>query len=212
MGGLYADVLPQYLHDTDADRSGIFSALATMRTNMAKGEGEDLAVILFSGHGVTVDDRFYLLPYGVDARTPAALKASAISANEFHDEVEQLAKYGRVLVLLDACHSGAATGDGSKLASNADLLRLLMSASNVTVLTSSSANEFSREDENWTNGAFTKVLLEAVGEAADENHDGVISMSELTTYVTSHVPMLTGNLQHPVMDQRFYGGIFVAGR
>jgi uncharacterized caspase-like protein len=78
-----------------------------MKANMAKDEpGQDLAVILFSGHGAMIDDRFYLLPYGVDARTPADLKASAISANDFHDEVAELAKPGRVLVLLDACHSG----------------------------------------------------------------------------------------------------------
>jgi hypothetical protein len=48
----------------------------------------------------------------------------------------ELAKYGRVLVLLDACHSGGGAGDGSALTSNADLLRSIIAASNVTVLTS----------------------------------------------------------------------------
>src|SRR5580704_8539160 len=41
-----------------------------------------------------------LLPYGVDAGMSADLKASAISADEFRHEVAELAKYGRVLVLL----------------------------------------------------------------------------------------------------------------
>jgi uncharacterized caspase-like protein len=200
-GGLYADVKPQYLHDGDADRAAIFRALASMKANMAKDEaGQDLAVILFSGHGAIIDDRFYLLPYGVDARTPADLKASAISANDFHDEVAELAKRGRVLVLLDTCHSGAVTGDGSALASNADLLRAIISASNVTVLTSSTTNEFSREDEKWNNGAFTKVLLDALGKDADENHDGLISMSELTHYVATQVSGLTGGQQHPGVE------------
>jgi WD40 repeat protein len=212
MGGLYADVKPQYLSDDKADKAGIFTALDVLKTNMASGAGQDLAVVMFSGHGVTLDDRFYLLPFGVDARTPAGIRASAISANEFHDEIEQIAKHGRVLVLLDACHSGAATGDGSKLASNADLLRSLMSASNVTVLTSSTAGEVSREDQNWGNGAFTKVLMDAFGQDADENHDGIISMSELTRYIARQVPLLTANSQHPGMDQRFEGGIFIAGR
>ena len=167
-GGLYADVKPQYLHDGDADRAAIFRALASMKANMAKDEaGQDLAVVLFSGHGAMIDDRFYLLPYGVDARTPADLKASAISANEFHDEVAELAKHGRVLVLLDACHSGAVTGDGSNLTSNADVLRSIISASNVTVLTSSTTDEFSREDEKWSHGAFTKVLLDALGKGGE---------------------------------------------
>jgi hypothetical protein len=57
-------------------------------------------------------------------------------ADEFHHKAAELAKYGRVLVLLDACHSGGVTGDGSALTSNADLLRSIIAASNVTVLTS----------------------------------------------------------------------------
>jgi len=212
-GGLYADVKLQYLHDGEADRAGIFRAFGSMQANMAKDEpDQDLAVVLFSGHGAMIGGQFYLLPYGVDARTEADLKASAISANEFHDEVGELAKHGRVLVLLDACHSGAVTGDGSALTSNTDLLRSIIAGSNVTVLTSSKANEFSSEDENWTNGAFTKVLLDALGKDADENHDGLISMSELADYVVAHVSGLTGGQQHPGVEQRYEGELFIAGQ
>jgi uncharacterized caspase-like protein len=151
------------------------------------------------------------LPYGVDARTLAQLKASAISADDFQAEVKKLAEHGRVLLLLDACHSGAVATDGAKLAPNAEFLRAVMSLSNVTVLTSSSADEFSREDETWKNGAFTKVLIEAFGRDADENHDGIISMSELTAYLSAHLPMLTGDHQHPGIEQRFQSDLFVAG-
>jgi outer membrane protein assembly factor BamB len=213
-GGLYADVKLQYLHDGEADRAAVFRALGSMKANMAQDvAGQDLAVILFSGHGAVIGDSFYLLPYGVDARTPAELKASAISANDFRDEVAELAKHGRVLVLLDACHSGAVTGDGSTLTSNAaDLLRLTIAASNVTVLTSSIKKEFSREDEKWNNGAFTKVLLDALGKDADEDHDGLISMSDLTRYVSTHVVRVTEGQQHPGVEQRFEGEIFIAGQ
>jgi uncharacterized caspase-like protein len=214
MGGLYERIWPQLLRDGEADRAGIFRALGSMKTNMAKDPvGQDLAVVFFSGHGAMIDDRFYLLPYGVDARTPADLKASAISANDFHDEVAELAKHGRVLVLLDACRSGAVTGDGSKLTSNdADVLRLTIAASNVTVLTSSTKNEFSREDEKWNNGAFTKVLLDALGKDADEDHDGLISMSDLTRYLSTHVIRLTDGQQHPGVEQRFEGEVFIASQ
>jgi hypothetical protein len=73
------------------------------------------------------------LPY---RRENPDLKSSAILADEFHHNATELAKYGRVLVLLDACHLGGVTGDGSALTSNADLLRSIIAASNVTVLTS----------------------------------------------------------------------------
>ena len=213
-GGLYADVKTQYLHDKEADKAAILRAFLSMKENMAKDEsGQDLAVILFSGHGAMIDGQFYLLPYGVDAsRTPADLEAAAISADEFHNKVAELAKHGRVLVLLDACHSGAATGDGSTLTSNADLLRSIIAASNVTVLTSSRINEFSREDEKWSHGAFSQVLLDALGNDADENHDGLISMSELTHYVATHVSSLTDGQQHLGVEQGYEGELFIAGQ
>jgi WD40 repeat protein len=186
VGGLYAEVKPAVLTDDVATRQGIFDALDAMKRNMAKtSNGEDLAVIMFSGHGAIVDGHMYLLPYGVDASTPSRLKGSAIAVSELQAELAEIAKYGRVLVLLDACHSGAATGDGEQLAPSADELRRTIVASNVTVLTSSSANEVSREDPKWTNGAFTKVLLEAFGRAADTDNNGVISMSELTAYLSA---------------------------
>ncbi|HEX8166077.1 MAG TPA: caspase family protein [Beijerinckiaceae bacterium] len=210
-GGLYAEVLPIHLEDKMADRAGIAEAFAALQRNMAKNSGgNDLAVVMFSGHGAVIDDRFYLLPHGVDAATPARLKASAYPASEFQAEVEKLARHGRVLVLLDACRSGA-MADGSKLAPNPDLLRGLLAQSNVTVLTSSKADKLSREDRKWGNGAFTKVLLEAFGRAADIDNNGVISMSELTAYLTAHLPNLTGGEQHPGMEQRFQSDILVAG-
>jgi hypothetical protein len=52
LGGLYAEVVPQYLHDATADRGGIFNAFDAMQRDMAKDPARrDLAVVLFSGHG-----------------------------------------------------------------------------------------------------------------------------------------------------------------
>ena len=212
LGGLYAEVVPQYLPDDKANRPGIFAAFDSMQRNMAKGmAGQDLAVVMFSGHGAIIDKRFYLLPYGVDASTPAQIKATAISAEDFQSEVWRLAEHGRVLLLLDACHSGAVSADSSQLMVNADLLRAAMASSNVTVLTSSNGEEISREDESWRNGAFTKVLIEALSKDADENHDGVISMSELMAYLSRHLPQLTSDRQHPGLELRFEGNLFIAG-
>jgi Caspase domain len=212
LGGLYAEVLAQYLHDSTADRAGIFNAFDAMQRDMANDSaGQDLAVVMFSGHGAVVDKRFYLLPYGVNAGTTAELKGTAISADDFQAEVAKLALHGRVLLLLDACQSGAVTADGSKLTPNADLLHSEMSTSNVTVLTSSSENEVSREDDKLGHGAFTKVLMQALSGDADEDHRGVISMSELTDYMYSHLPLLTNGQQHPEVEQRFQSDLFVAG-
>jgi outer membrane protein assembly factor BamB len=213
-GGLYAEVKPMFLHDHTADKAGIFDALAAMERNMAGGAGQDLAVVMFSGHGTMIDDQFYLVPHGVDNSTPVRLQASAIPATEFQSKIGKLAQQGRVLVLLDACRSAGLIGGPSSALPPAELLKRVMASSNVTVLTSSTADKLSREDEKWQHGAFTKVLLDALSGAGgdiDTDHNGVISMAELTAYIEKNLSQLTGGDQQLGLDQRFQGNIFVTG-
>jgi WD40 repeat protein len=202
-GGLYAEVKPIFLHDGDADKHGIADALAAMDRNMTSSAGQDLAVVMFSGHGAMIDNQFYLVPYGVDSSTMAHLKADAIPATEFKSEIEKLAQHGRVLVLLDACRSAGLMGGPSISLPAAEVLKAVMNASNVTVLTSSAADKVSHEDEKWGHGAFTKALLDALSASddVDTNHDGVISMSELTAYVGKHLTELTGGDQQLGLDR-----------
>jgi hypothetical protein len=209
-GGLYAEVKPMFLHDRTADKAGILEALAAMDRNMGGGAGQDLAVVMFSGHGTMIDGQFYLVPHGADSSTSARLKASAFAATEFQSEITKLAQHGRVLLLLDACRSAGLIG----ALRAADVLKSALAASNVTVLTSSSADKLSREDEQWQHGAFTKVLLDALSGSAydiDTDHNGVITMAELTAYIEKHLSQLTGGEQRLGLDQRFQGDIFVAG-
>jgi WD40 repeat protein len=208
--GLYAQVMPQFIHDGTANKDGIFDALAVMERNMAASTGGDLAVVMFSGHGTMIDGQFYLVPYGADVSTSARLKSSAIPATEFQTEISKLATHGRVLVLLDACRSAGLIGTAVR---GADVLRSVLAASNVTVLTSSTADKISREDEKWQHGAFTKVLLDALssGDDIDTDRNGVISMAELTAYMEKHLFELTGGDQQLGLEQRFQGDVFVSG-
>ena len=92
-----------------------------------------------------MDHKLYLLPNEVDARDDAGIKASALSADDLRGELLELARFGRVLVLLDACHSGATTMTGTAITVDADALRVGLAAVNVTVLTSSKGSETSEE-------------------------------------------------------------------
>jgi DNA-binding beta-propeller fold protein YncE len=210
--GLYAQVLPQYLHDEEATKDGIFDALDAMKRNMARDNtGDDIAVVMFSGHGAMVDGQWYLLPYGVNVATPSRIEATAIESRQLQRKLAELAKYGRVLALIDSCHSGAITANAEQIEPNVDLLRFALTASNVTVLTSSRGIEVSREDPQWNNSAFTKAVLESLGRAADKDNNGMISMSELTAYLSVRVPELTGGLQHVGIEQGFQRELFAAG-
>jgi hypothetical protein len=211
-GGLYAAVEPQVLLDKDANKAGIMRALETMRENMAKGGGNDLAVVHFSGHGALVDGSLYLLPSDVDARDAVGIKTSALSIDQFRSELLELAKLGRVLVLLDACHSGATTMNGAALAMDSTALRTGLAAANVTVLTSSSGSQVSREDKAWEHGAFTRALLDAFNDpAADINRNGLINPTGLGNYVKTRVESLTDSAQTPGMEIRYDTTVFAAG-
>jgi hypothetical protein len=53
------------------------------------------------------------------------------------------------------------------------------------------------------------VLLDALGKDADENHDGLNSMSD---YMLTHVVSLTDGQQHPGVEQRGGSELFIAGQ
>jgi WD40 repeat protein len=205
-------VRPQVLTDKDGNKAGILRALKFMREGMEAGHGLDLAVVHFSGHGALINGKLYLLPSEVDARDKVGVQATALSADELKDELLEIGKHGRVLVLLDACHSGASTMNGTALTIDSTALRTGLAVANVTVLTSSSGSEKSLENPTWQHGAFTKVLLEALDDpAADLDRNGLISVIGLTKYVTTRVPALTNGQQNPGIEVRFEGTLFAHG-
>jgi hypothetical protein len=211
-GSLYEDVKPQMLLNEMANKDGILRGLKTMRLGMAAGGGDDLAVVHFSGHGALVDGRLYLLPYGVDARDDVGIMASGLAIEELRGELAGLAKFGRVLVLIDACRSGATTMDGAKLPMDSTALSAGIAAANVTILTSSRGDQPSREDPAWQHGAFTKALLDALNDPdARINRNRYITTNSLAAYLTTRVRSLTGGAQTPGMEVRYETPLFATG-
>jgi len=199
------------LLDKDASKAGIIRALKNIRAAMKTGSSN--AVIHFSGHGALVDSKLYLLPYDVDARDDAGIQANGLSIEDLRAELTELGQHGRVLVLLDACHSGATTTTGSPLSMDSTALRTALAAANVSVLTSSTGPEVSFENKDWDHGAFTKVLLNAFDDpAADINKNGLITPNGLATFVANRVSMLTGDKQHPGMEVRYDTTLFARNR
>ncbi len=210
--GLYSRVDTQVLLNKDASRGGILRGLQTLRTEMERGGGNDLAVVHFSGHGAMVDGTLYLLPYDTDARDAVGIKSTALPIDMLKVELTKLAEHGRVLVLLDACHSGATTLDGSAQVVDAAELRHELAAANITVLTSSGGREDSLEDDAWQHGAFTRAPLDALNDpTADTDHVGLINANALAHYVARHVVSLTDGKQNPDMDVRFDTTVFAVG-
>ncbi len=92
-------------------------------------------------------------------------------------------------VFIDACHSGSVNKELSGRKDVADdfsgaFAKLIESTKDVRVLASCGSGEFSYEDDDWENGAFTKVFKDmlsqkSICEQLDKNGDLAISLSEL---------------------------------
>ena len=184
------------LTDKNATSTRFFEELETLRKNMTL---HDIAVISFAGHGERDDKgRFYLLPVNVK---PDKLADTAIPGEKFRDVLATIP--GRIIVLLDACHSGGLETGPARRAAEAsdDLLRRLVTAEcGVIVMSSSTGAEFSLEGPQWQHGLFTKAVLEGLAGAADFNKDGYVSVKELDLYVSQRVEELSKGRQHPVTE------------
>ena len=209
---LYADVSLTYLANDKASKTNIEDALDDIAQSMAKNEpAQDVAVILVSSHGEVIDGQFYLVPYDFVANgSKNAATSSAVSASEFAKKVQALAKYGKVLLLLDACHSGAVGAQGWATDPDAKVLQDAMDVENVTVLTSSKKNELSQELPEWKHGALAQAFLDALTGAADPQ--GIVRLSALTEAMENEVKSLTKDRQHLGMHINFNADLFVASR
>jgi WD40 repeat protein len=115
-------------------------------------------------------------------------------------------------VTLVADSGGAGVGPGQAASGGPDapaanLVRFqqdwfadLRRGTGAVVISSASGNEYALEGEQWHNGVFTYALLNGLkNHAADLNKDGVVTVSELQTYVIEQVRKLTAGGQNPTV-------------
>ncbi len=186
--GVFGKIEVKVVTDAQATRSGLLAGLDWLAQRMT---ANDVAVVSFSGHG-TRDrlGRFYLVPVDVDLDDA---ERTCLSGDEFRRRLEALP--GKVVAVLDACHSGAAAGGA-----RADgLVRDLVAEDcGVVVMCSSLGREYSLESAATRAGFFTLGLTEGLSGKADLNGDGVVFIHELDFYAARRVAELSGGRQHPV--------------
>ncbi|MDR3714525.1 MAG: tetratricopeptide repeat protein [Puia sp.] len=158
--------------------------------------GNDVLVIFISAHGIVQSDGLRLMGSDFDSRLWS--RTSVNYRNEISEPLQNM--NCKRIIFLDACHSGAANdmATGSKSASNLEvntaINNLINAGNDVNVITSSSDDQVSWEDDAWQNGAFTKAIREALEQGrADQDKNGIIRIRELVEYIKARVPeMVTG--------------------
>lgn len=181
-GATYREGAFTVLTDDAVTRDALDAALA----GLADMAPTDVAVVAFAGHGIDDDGRTVLLLPAADLDDPLG-PDEAIGWDEIGARLA--AAKGRVLVLLDACHTGAVSQDAVALPS--DLAGALVDdgRAGTVVLAAAKGRQVSLEGA-W-GGVFTTAVIDALGAG------GELWVTELVTRVASKVGAETEDAQTP---------------
>jgi hypothetical protein len=188
----------QMLLNREATPQAIISAV---RAAALKTTVKDTLLVFFAGHGLDggphkqPDASLVLATSGTRLDS---LQGTSMSWTKLASALAE-AK-GKIIVILDACHSGIAGSE--TVVSNDAIVDSLVSRSGapMIILASSKARQTSGEDRNG--GYFTSAMVAALTserDAADRNKSGLLDVGELYQAVKSRVGRQSEQKQTPWM-------------
>jgi hypothetical protein len=206
-----------YLANQDATKSRIESLLGT--TIKRKASRDDTVIIFYAGHGAVEPDpsnldgdgfEKYLLPHDADLED---LYSTSISMNDIRTIFTRI-RADRLIFIADTCYSGASGGrtmTATKTRANLSdkFYERISRGKGRVIISSCSANEISKEDDNLQHGVFSYYMLEGLKGRADQDGDGIITVSELFSYISRKVPQASAQDQHPVKKGETEGELVI---
>jgi len=176
----------------EATRQNILSLLGDKLANSNMVQREDRVLVFYAGHGATRKlasgrELGYIIPVDADLTN---YEGSAISMTNFQDISEAIpAKH--LLFIMDSCYSGLALTRGGGVLPSQNYLNEISRRQAREMFTAGGADQ--QVADNGPNGhsVFTWTLLQGLDGRADLNGDGVITASELATYVAPAVSALS---------------------
>lgn len=166
----------------------------------------DLVVLYFSTHGSPSDidegGVNYLIAHDTELDN---LYATGIPMQDLVHMIKGRVHSDRIVIFLDACHSGATTADGKGIVrvSNVDADAVVQGTGQL-VISSSAPNERSWESKNDSNGVFTKHLISALSKNGVATTLGS-AFGDLKQEVQAEVLRDRAQLQTPVMRSKWQG-------
>jgi len=169
-------------------------------------------VIFMAGHGVKAKDgTFYFLTSTGSFEEPEKAGVSWTLLGKYLERIK-----GRVILLLDACHSGSIVTE--TIVPNDELAQQFFRGGHggVMVFSASKGRQYSLEspDIGGGFGIFTFALTQSLGPRAretDTNSDGFVEFMELVDYVSQYVHRETEGEQTPWLSRKeLFGDLPVA--
>jgi uncharacterized caspase-like protein len=182
------------LLDEEATRKNILGSIEWYMQNL---RNRDLLIITISAHGAIVNNDLAIVTYDVDDN----LLGTVLSMSYTMNAISEIAKNGgKVLLVLDACQTGAINFDIAKYSG-------VLSQGGISCMNSCGPREYAYECEFSKDigrqGAFTKHIIDGLSGKADFDNLGIITLRNLYDYAYEKVnekfpqqhPLLIGTLE-----------------
>jgi len=183
---VYDEVVHHDLRDNEATKKGILKQLNEIN-NYAQN---DVMVLYLAGHGLAVNSEWYYLPYETmlqdnqDYYTQVGISAKQIQNILINSKVQH------IMVMVDACYSGAGLQAFRKLQdTQRHFSRGLSKSVGVVVLAATRKDQKAAELTDLGHGLFTYVVSEGMGGKADlKPKNRKISAHEISDFSTETIP------------------------
>ena len=197
---LFKNVEVADVYNEKATKAGLLSRLTALQNT----NPQDVVLIYLAGHGENINEKWYFIPYELTypEREDDVLE-KAISSDELSSSIKNITAQ-KVLVLIDACKSGAVLM-AFRGFEDRKALSQLSRATGVHVVAASSKDQFATEVKELGHGVFTYTLLEGLnGKAVSKGE--TITVRKLMGYIEEELPELTKKYrqeaQYPVVDSK----------
>jgi Caspase domain len=139
---------------TNADRRTMEESIDRFVGSLSPGS---VALFLFSGHGMQIDQENYLVPVDFELKDEASVRYDAYPASKVHDRVAHSGVRLNI-VILDACRNNGFTA--SRAASTG--LAAMNAARGSFIAFSTAPGSTASDNPRGRNGLFTSYLLETI--------------------------------------------------
>ena len=176
------------LLNLDATKDNILKGFNDILT---QANSKDRVLVFYAGHGDTYPlpsggEMGFLIPTDGD---PDNAYLSCIKMDEIYS-LADMSYAKHILYLVDACYGGLSIQSRSlEKEITPEYLKKMTSERGRQIITAGGKNEQVIENPKWGHSAFTKSLLNGLGEnlLADENEDGIITAGELGGFIKNRV-------------------------
>ncbi|WP_193771519.1 caspase family protein [Candidatus Magnetaquicoccus inordinatus] len=191
---IFKQVVTYEMYDGKATRS----AISTNIGDLYKVPAQDVVMLYFAGHGKAMGDQWFFVPHELQGLDGSAVQEQGISAHHFKEHVARIGAQ-KVILLFDACESGAAMQAFAEFGSKRSMA-LLSRSTGIHIATATMGTQSASELTDLGHGVFTYALLEGMkGKADRKPRDGQVSVSELLEFVQQYVPFLSQKYETSAM-------------